>query len=131
MNENGSISGSSSSAGILGYAYKESSSIYMENCSNKSKITGNYNVAGICANAYIKSLNIKNSINLGVAEGNNVGGIIGYVSCMDKVELANCVNKANITGNYAAGILANAYSSKESNEYNIKECKNVGKIKRK
>lgn len=131
VNENGSISGSSSSAGILGYAYKESSSIYMENCSNKSKITGNYNVAGICANAYIKSLNIKNSINLGVAEGNNVGGIIGYVSCMDKVELANCVNKANITGNYAAGILANAYSSKESNEYNIKECKNVGKIKRK
>ena len=103
-------------AGIVG-AMNDGTTGTVENCVNKATISGTQNVGGIVGyvssgnNAATKS--ITGCVNTGriTSNGNNAGGIVGYIS--GQVTVDSCYNRGTVAGGgwRAGGITAYLYSS--------------------
>lgn len=116
IGENCSINGYLGTAGIVGYAYNEST-IY--NCFNYSNVAGTQSTGGIVG--ILNGSKVKNSANIASISGNNnIGGIVGYATLNS--EIYKCYNAGKIYGkaSYIGGISGYTYiSSKVDCSYNI------------
>ena len=87
---NCTVIGQEDTGGIVGYA-----KINLENCENRSSVTGTGSVGGIAGDSFER--NIKRCTNYGTVEnGRNqyIGGIIGYAY---ETSIEDCANYGNIT----------------------------------
>lgn len=124
----GTVSGGSSSAGIVGCLNSGTKGVTIKNCTNKATINGTTQVGGIIGYADASLENvfvIEDCVNDGTVTGTStrVGGIVGISTTAKTKIIRNCTNNGKVTGsNNVGGIIGYSYYNK------ISGCTNTGEV---
>ena len=123
VGENGSVSGSCSVGGVIGYVTGANASV--TGCYNKGTVTGSGTyTGGIVGRAYT-SANIVECYNAGTvtSSGTYAGGIVGYA--YTNANIQECYNAGTVTssGAYAGGMVGYAAA-----RHTITDCWNEGTV---
>ena len=106
----GTVKGSSYTAGIAGCINSGATGVTVKNCTNKATVNGTSYVAGIIGYGDASEKNglvVDGCINNADITGTNhyVGGVAGFLSGAD-VKVINCTNKSAVSGTYSIGGIA-------------------------